>query len=296
MEKGRRETRRQTFDVCPLDQVLFWCDADADKRETALSDTNFTSLSEKIWAPNVRREDLVQRVANALREQILSGQLSAGTKLMPEAEFARNLGISRPSLREAIRILAREGLIVVKHGVGTFITNETKPMLGSLELMRSMTDMIRASGGEPACRDLSIDLIEPPVDVAEELELGPSARIGCVSRVRLINDRPFAVSKEYVVLDGRQRNFDALKAFTGGSLYAFLKHNFGLPISHSKLRMSAVAADAAMARMLQLGKRAPLLLMRELHFAFDGQPVLLAINYHNAEVIEFTTMRAGMAG
>jgi DNA-binding transcriptional MocR family regulator len=127
--------------------------------ETALSDTNFTSLSEKIWAPNIRREDLVQRVANALREQILSGQLSAGAKLMPEAEFARNLSISRPSLREAIRILAREGLIVVKHGVGTFITNETKPILGSLELMRSMTDMIRASGGEPACRDLSIDLI-----------------------------------------------------------------------------------------------------------------------------------------
>jgi DNA-binding GntR family transcriptional regulator len=104
------------------------------------------------------------------------------------------------------------------------------------------------------------------------------------------------VSKEYIVLDGRQKNFETLKTFAGGSLYAFLKQNFGLPISHSKLRMSAVAADTALAKMLKLSKRAPLLLMRELHFGFDGQPVLLAINYHNAEVIEFTTMRAGMAG
>ena len=261
-----------------------------------MSDSNFASLNEKIWVPNLRREDLVQRVANALREQILSGQLSAGTKLTPEAEFARNLGISRPSLREAIRILAREGLVVVKHGIGTFVTNETKPILGSLELMRSMTDMIRASGGEPASRDLSIDLIDPPADVAAEMELPSNARIGCVSRVRLINERPFAISKEYVALDGRQRNFEALKTFAGGSLYAFLKQSFGLPISHSKLRMSAVAADSGMARMLKLGKRAPLLLMRELHFGFDGQPALLSINYHNAEVIEFTTMRAGMAG
>jgi DNA-binding GntR family transcriptional regulator len=265
------------------------------QRAAALSDPNFTSLSEKIWAPNIRREDLVQRVANALREQILSGQLPAGTRLMPEAEFARNLGISRPSLREAIRILAREGLIVVKHGVGTFTTNETKPILGSLELMRSMTDMIRASGAEPASRDLSIDLIEPPVDVAAELELAPGAKVGRVSRVRLMNERPFAVSKEYLVLDGRQRSFDALRAFAGGSLYEFLRQNLGLPISHSKLRMSAVAADAAMAQILNLRNRAPLLRMRELHFGFDGQPALLTVNYHNAEVIEFTSMRSGMA-
>jgi DNA-binding GntR family transcriptional regulator len=260
-----------------------------------LSETNFTALNDKIWAPHARREDLVQRVANAVREQILSGQLSAGAKLTPEAEFARNLGISRPSLREAIRILAREGLIVVKHGVGTFITNETKPILGSLELMRSMTDMIRASGGEPACRDLSIDLIDPPADVAMELELAAGAKTGRVSRVRLINERPFAVSKEYIALDERQRSFSALKAFAGGSLYEFLRQNLGLPISHSKLRMSAVAADAAMAQVLKLDKRAPLLLMRELHYSFDGLPALLTINYHNAEVIEFTSMRSGMA-
>lgn len=127
-------------------------------------------------------------------------------------------------------------------------------MLGSLELMRSMTDVIRASGGEPACRDLSIDQVDPSADIAEELELAAGAKIGRIRRVRLMDERPLAVSREYVVLDGRQRTFDALKTFTGGSL-----------------------------------------LMRELHFSFDGQPALLTINYHNAEVIEFTSMRSGMA-
>ncbi len=260
-----------------------------------MDSTDYANLSEKIWAPNSRREDVVQRVANALREQLLSGQLAAGARLTPEAELAQNLGISRPSLREAIRILAREGLIIVKHGVGIFVTNEAKPILGSLELMRSMTDVIRASGGEPACRDLSIDQVDPSADIAEELELAAGAKIGRIRRVRLMDERPFAVSREYVVLDGRQRTFDALKTFTGGSLYAFLRQNFGLPISHSKLRMSAVAAEATIAQALGLTKRAPLLLMRELHFSFDGQPALLTINYHNAEVIEFTSMRSGMA-
>ena len=261
----------------------------------ALDDTDFTGLSEKIWAPSVRRGDLVQRVANALRDQILSGQLLAGARLKPEAEFARNLGISRPSLRVAIRILAREGLIVVKHGVGTFIANETKPILGSIELMRSMTDMIQASGGEPACRDVSVALIEPPADVAEELELAAGAKVGRVTRVRLVNERPFAMANEYVVLDGCQRDFNALQAFNGGSLYAFLRQTLGLSISHSKLRMSTVAADAATAQGLGLGKRAPLLLMRELHYDFDGRPALLTVNHLNTKVIEFTSMRSGLA-
>jgi GntR family transcriptional regulator len=258
-----------------------------------LNETNFDSLSEKIWAANTRREDLVQRVTNALREQILSGRIVAGTKLAPEAEFAKMLGISRPTLREAIRTLAGEGMIIAKHGVGTFVTNERKPMLNSLEMMRSITEMIRASGGESASRDLAIDLVEADGDVAEALDVEPGTEIGRISRVRLINEQPFVVAKEYVVLDGHQRSFDNLKGFTGGSLYDFLRHNFDLSISHSKLKVTAVAADPAMAQVLNLRKGSPLLLMREAHFDYNGQPALFAVNYHNTQVVEFTSMRSG---
>ena len=160
--------------------------------------------------------------------------------------------------------------------------------------MRSIAEMVRASGGEPACRDLAIDLIEAPDDVAGALEVEPGTEIGRVSRVRLINDKPFVVAKEYLVLDRQQRSFDNLKRFTGGSLYEFLRVHFSLPLSHSKLRISAVAAEPGMAQVLKLPKRAPLLMMREVHYGFDGQPALLAVNYHNTAVVEFTSMRSGM--
>lgn len=259
----------------------------------AVNDTDFTTLSEKIWAAGSKREDLVQRVANALREQILSAQLAPGVKLVPEAEFARNLGISRPSLREAIRILAHEGLIIVKHGVGTFVSKETKPMLGSLELMRSMTDLIRAAGGTPAHRDLKIELVEAPAAVSEALELERDTLVGRLTRVRLTDERPFVFGTEYVVLTP-DRTFEALQGFTLGSLYQFLRETFGLTISHSKTRISAVSADSATAHLLDLRKGAPLMLMHELHYGYDGKPVLLTINYHNTEVVEFTSMRSGM--
>lgn len=118
-------------------------------RETNVNETHSLRLIEKIWAANTQREDLVKRVANALREEITSGKLSPGAKLLPEAQLAVELGVSRPSLREAIRILAHEGRIVVKHGIGTFVGKEPK-LLGPLELMRSMTELIRAAGGVPS--------------------------------------------------------------------------------------------------------------------------------------------------
>lgn len=258
-----------------------------------VNDTDFNTLSEKIWAGGARREDLVQRVANALREQILSKKLASGDKLMPEAELARQLGISRPSLREAIRILAHEGLIIVKHGVGTFVGKDHRHMMGSLELMRSMTDMIRAAGGVPSQRDLKIELVKPPAEIAADLELEPNAKVGRISRVRFVDDQPFVLAKEYVALDDDKHGFAALQRFNGSSLYQFLREEFSTDISHSRSRLSAVSADAKMAELLSLKTGAPLLLMNELHYNGDGRPVMLAINLHNTEVVEFTSMRSG---
>ena len=258
-----------------------------------MDDALFTTLNDRIWAGGARREDLVQRVASALREQIASGDMAVGAKLIPEAELAKSLGISRPSLREAIRILASEGLVSVKHGIGTFVSAQRKPMLGSLELMRSLTDLIRASGGEPASRDLSIVLAVAPKDVAEALDLAPGTEVGLVSRVRTADNVAFVVAREYVVLDDASRRFEVLGEFTGGSLYEFLRVRFGFAISHSKLKMSAVGADNAMSKLLRLRKGAPLLLMEEVHYGFDGRAGLLAVNYHNTDVVEFTSMRSG---
>ena len=259
-----------------------------------MTNINFTELTEKIWASGARREDLVQRVSNAIRGQIVSGEMKGGTKLIPEAEFAKQLGISRPSLREAIRILAREGLIVVKHGVGTFISGETKPMLGSLELMRSMTDLIKAAGGEPHSADLTIEIVDPTAEVSSALDLRPEDQVAEIYRVRLTDDQPFVVSHEFLLLDSQKRTLDNLKGFSGGSLYEFLRSDLGLVISHSKLNIAAVAAETSMAKVLGLPRKAPLLAMREIHYDFSGRPVLYSINYHNTEVVEFTSMRSGV--
>ena len=94
--------------------------------ESPLDDLQIAQLSTRIWRNGLPREDLVARVSNALREEIHSGKLVHGTRLPGEADLARQLGISRPTLREATRILARDGLLDIRHGVGTFVSDPSR--------------------------------------------------------------------------------------------------------------------------------------------------------------------------
>lgn len=62
-------------------------------------------------------------VASTLERRILEGSLKPGDRLPPERELALELGVSRPSLREAIQKLASKGMVQSRQGGGTFVTD-----------------------------------------------------------------------------------------------------------------------------------------------------------------------------
>src|ERR1700735_4264531 len=84
-----------------------------------------TSLVQKTQKVRFRmvgnKSDLVDRVVQSIKEQILSERLAVGTKLPPEREFADSLGVSRTVVREAVAVLAANGLLETRHGVGTTV-------------------------------------------------------------------------------------------------------------------------------------------------------------------------------
>lgn len=79
------------------------------------------------WSSMTQRDQLAvpayTRLATRIREQILSGELSPGDRLPPEAELSTHYQVSRNTAREAIRALASQGLLTVRRGVtgGTFV-------------------------------------------------------------------------------------------------------------------------------------------------------------------------------
>jgi GntR family transcriptional regulator len=85
------------------------------------------------------RVSLPTQTSEYIRELITSGEYEPGQQLPSEGEFARQLGISRPTLREALHSLELEGLIYCRHGVGTFVNpSYGKRMESGLEVLESI--------------------------------------------------------------------------------------------------------------------------------------------------------------
>lgn len=238
-------------------------------------------------------KDLVARLSTALRQQIIEGQILPGTRLPAEIEFARIMRVSRPTLREATRILAQEGLLEVRHGVGTFVVASTPHITNPLDTMLSLSAAIRAAGGEPGVSSMTIEQVAGPRDVARALALSPKTEVVRIRRVRLMDDRPVSLGLEYLPL-AAPVTVDAIQRFDGGSLYSFLRTTLGLELLRSEVAVTAVSANAQQSRLLSMKPGAPLLMMRELHFGRGDRRVLYSINYHNSAVVDLTLVRAGV--
>ncbi|MEU5849435.1 FadR/GntR family transcriptional regulator [Saccharopolyspora shandongensis] len=78
-------------------------------------------MASEIWTPIRLPGSLSARIASRVEELISQEQLKPGDRLPPERQLAEMLGVSRPSLREAIRSLATSGRLVVRHGQGVFV-------------------------------------------------------------------------------------------------------------------------------------------------------------------------------
>lgn len=79
----------------------------------------------RLWQPVQPRESLTQRIVSAIGELIEKERLSSGDQLPPERELAVLLGVSRPALREAVKVLEARGRLVVRHGIGVFVGAST---------------------------------------------------------------------------------------------------------------------------------------------------------------------------
>jgi len=88
-----------------------------------------------------RRSSTSEEVVTQLREMIHRGELRQGDRLPPERDLAKLLGVSRPTLRAAIRSLAAVGVLQSKQGAGTFVVKSDGPPVLDSAPLRMMASL-----------------------------------------------------------------------------------------------------------------------------------------------------------
>jgi GntR family transcriptional regulator len=205
-----------------------------------------------------------------IKQNIQEGVWQPGDQIPSEMELCDTFGISRTVVRQALRELETNNIIVKRKGKGTFVA---KPKI-SEGLIQKLTgfyqDMIER-GLSPVTKVLFQDIIRANEKVAEYLDVVPGTDIVEIRRLRYIHDEPIQVVTTYIPLAQSPDlpNID----LTHRSLYEYLETANGIKIYRGKRYIEAVLASEEEAKLLDIDEGDPLIMLDSVSYTKSGQPV-----------------------
>lgn len=191
---------------------------------------------------------LFQKLHLQLEEIINS--TPAGEKLKSEPELAASLGVSRATLREAMRNFESQGLIRRRQGVGTFVLDRGQNIETGLEVLESIETQATRLGMDVKMGYLGIHKTQAGQDFAEKLGIYSTATIVNISRVIWVSEHPVAYLID-ILPENIISEEDLENGFTGSVLDLIIKRGT-FQLSHSNTYISACPASSDIARKIQL--------------------------------------------
>jgi GntR family transcriptional regulator len=237
----------------------------------------------------IDRRALPLVVRDRLLEQIRDGQLRPGAQIPPEPALCEAFGVSRSTVREAIKLLERDGVIDVQHGRGSFVTGMAQ--LGRerpVTRFESVTEMMRRLGYTVENRVLDVQERHPTEEEATELGLGTDELVVHLERLRLHEGQPFVLSVNVVaraVFAGPLEDVD-----WGASMIDLLDERGRVVVASSAHLRATPAPQSLLAAGLD-SPGDPWLLISETCVTAAGEPVLLAHDYHRGDAFTFHAVR-----
>ena len=226
---------------------------------------------------------LYHQAARLLEEAIEDGRLPRGAKLESELDLAEQLGISRPTMRAAIKQLVDKGLLIRRRGIGTTVA--PRPVRRAVALT-SLYDDLKREGREPRTRVLALEEVLCPPDVAEHLGLGPTAPVLRFERLRIAGSDPIALMHNVVPAGLLELGRVDLER-TG--LYDVFRES-GITPHVATQQVGARKAGAEEAELLEIEPGDPVLTMNRVAYDTGGRPIEYGSHRYPAESYWFEMM------
>lgn len=200
-----------------------------------------------------------------------------GERLPSEPKLAAELGVSRSTLREVMRIFEGQGLIRRRQGVGTFVVSNEHVIEAGLEVLESIESIARRTHQAVSMGVMSVVSREANPQEARALGLDERAPLIMVSRTILADGRPVAVLIDRVPRDELTPE-ELHSGFTGSVLDLLIRR--GNPIlSNSITEIRAVPATSEVAKALEIQRGDVLLCFEATLYTVDGRVVDYSHSY-----------------
>ncbi len=210
------------------------------------------------------------QVRETIRRQVRVGELIDKTgRLMTEAELGKHFGVSRITIRNAIKPLVDEGMFERERGRGTFLrTNQPENWVGRL---MGFSETIKDAGYQPGAQVLLQGMTNKhDGEVRKQLR---ERAVWQLKRVRLADDIPIAIEHAFyppdIGLELEKRDLTSIV------MYRVFENELGFDIKEATQTISASLADATSAKLLGVKAGGPLLSIERLTVNTDGRPLEL---------------------
>lgn len=229
---------------------------------------------------------LYVQVIERLKKDIESGLFQEHERLPSEAKLSELLGVSRATLREALRVLEEEKVIFRKHGVGTFVTSQ--PMvLSGIEQLSSITTMIHNANMEPGTIVQNLSIIPLTEELTERFKTNDK-KVVQIKRIRTADGEPVVYCVDHVLLECLP---DGLESQLDASLFDTIERSGMTRIGQAVAEIEPISYHPEAFKALSCDTSQSLLSLSQEHFSEEGKMVLYSENYFRADKFKFHVVR-----
>ena len=220
----------------------------------------------------------------------LIAQTPAGDRLPTEPLLAQKLGVSRATLREAMRSFESQGLIRRRQGIGTFVVGRPQVIESGLEVLESIETQAERIQLEVSMDDLKVQQIQANLDQADMLGVAEGASLTRVARIIRADARPVAYLIDILPLD-ILNPAEVTSEFSGSVLDVMLKRGYPA-LSYSNTEIRVVDATSDIARELEIQRGDGLQLFVARLYSTTGRVIDYSFSYFLPGYFRFHVVRS----
>ncbi|PBC09700.1 GntR family transcriptional regulator [Mesorhizobium sp. WSM3859] len=224
---------------------------------------------------------LYLQLRRSIEEAVNRGLIGPGDALPSERDIATKADISRVTVRKAVQDLVKGGILVQRHGSGTFVAPRMERVEQSLSRLTSFTEDMARRGMSVRSVWLDRGLYAPSPEEMMVLGLSSTELVARVARLRIANDTPLAIERAALsasVLPDPEA--------IGSSLYAALGTTGNRPV-RAVQRISATNLGDADARLLEVPPGVAGLQIERISYLASGKVIEFTRSVYRGDAYDF---------
>ncbi|MDP9771112.1 GntR family transcriptional regulator [Kosakonia cowanii] len=220
---------------------------------------------------------IYKSIADKLRLRLNSPEYPVGSPLPAEKKLALEFGVARMTIRKAIELLITWGLVIRRHGSGTYVAR--KDVHHETANLTGLVEVLRQQGRTVTSKVLIFKLMSAPPAIATQLRIHPGECIYFSQRLRFVDGKPLMLEDSYMPVK-LFKNLSLLHL--EGSKFDYIEKECGIRISGNYESLTPVLADKQLAQQMNVPEKTPLLRITSVSYSDSGEFLNYSVMFRNA--------------